>query len=62
MTYLTLMLTPFGVIHVLLTSNLNPLYAVVEEYLQGRSNRNEKNIHSIIHSNINYMTDEGVSY
>ena len=62
MTYLTLMLTPIDVVLDPPPSKLNPLYVIVDEYLQGRSNRYDKGIHNIIHYNINYMTDQGVSY
>ena len=62
MTYLTLMLTPVDVVIDLLTSKFNPLYVIADEYLQGRANRDDKRIHNIIHSNINYVTDQGVSH
>ena len=61
-SYLTLMLIVVDVILDLISSKFNPLYVVVDEYLQGRSNRDDEIIHSIIHSNINYMLDQGVSY
>ena len=62
MTYLTLMLMSVGVVLDLLTSKLNPLYVVVDECLQRRSNKYDKGIHSIIHSNINCVIDQGVSH
>ena len=62
MTYLTLMLTLVDFILDLLSSKFNPLYVIVDEYLPGRSNRDVKGIHIIIHSNINYVTNQGVSH
>ena len=62
MRYLTLMLTPVDVVLDLLSSKFNPLYTFVDEYVQGRSNKYDKCIHSIINFNINYVTDQGVSH
>ena len=56
------MLTPIDVVIYLCTSNHNPLYVFVDEYLQWISNRDHKIIHGIIHSNINYVTDQEVSH
>lgn len=53
----TLMLTPIDIVFDLLGSKLNPIYVVVDEYLKGISNKDDKSIHSTIHSNINYVTD-----
>lgn len=46
----------------LLTSKLDPPYYVVNEYLQERSNKDNKGKHSILHPNLNHMIDQGASY
>ena len=62
MAYLYLMLKSIYVVLDLLASKFNPLYVIVDEYLQGRSNGDNKSMHRIIHSNITCVTDQGVSH
>jgi len=62
MTHLTLMLTFVGVILNPSVSKLNLLFTIMDEYLQEKSRGDNKHIHNKIHSNINHVTDQGVSH
>ena len=53
-----MMLTSIGVALDLLTSKLNPLYAIVDEYMQRILNIDDKGIHNIIYSDIKYVTNQ----
>jgi len=62
MTYLTLMLTSVGVVLDSSTSKINILFAIMDEYLQGKSRGDNKHVHSKNHFDINHITNQGVLY